>query len=72
MLSQKQLKNKIDLPTVKESVKELAVMSILVGSIYFFTELQEIDFGMYSGIVVAVAKVAIKFLEEFKKGDIEL
>ncbi len=63
-----QKKNKIDVPTVLESLKELGIMSVIVGVLYFLAGVQEIDFGIYSGIAVAVSKVLIKIVQEIKKG----
>ncbi len=68
-LSNKQLKNHLlDKPTLLESVKELGIMAFLVGALYFLTGIQEIDFDIYSGIVIATAKVLIKIIQEVKKG----
>ncbi len=63
-----QTKNKLDVPTVLESIKELGIMSLIVGVLYFLTGIQEVDFGIYSAIAVAVSKVLIKLIQEFKKG----
>ncbi len=65
----KQTKNRIDKPTLIQSLKELGIMSFLVGVLYFLTNIGEVDFGQYSVIAVAVAKVLIKLIEEFKKGN---
>ncbi len=67
-LNKKQLKNKLDVPTLVETFKELAKMSVLVGALYFLTEVRELDFDIYTGIVVAVSDVLIKLIQEIKKG----
>jgi len=68
-LSNKQLKNKIDKTTLINSLWELVVMTGVVAGIYFLTGIQDIEFGIYEGIVVATARVLIKLLEEIKKGE---
>ena len=67
-LSKTQVKNTVDKPTIKESVKELAVMSVLVGAIYFLTGIQDIDFNEMTAIVIVIAKTLLKLVTEFKKG----
>lgn len=63
-----QTKNKIDEPTVKESLKELVVLSLIAGGLFFLTEIQAIDFGQYTVVVGITAKYIIKLIEEFRKG----
>ena len=63
-----QTKNKIDEPTVKESLKELAILSLITGGLFFLTEIQAIDFGQYTVVVGITAKYIIKLIEEFRKG----
>lgn len=63
-----QTKNKIDKPTVKESLKELAILSLIAGGLFFLTEIQAIDFGQYTVVVGITAKYIIKLIEEFRKG----
>ncbi len=63
-----QTKNRIDKPTIRESIKELVKMSVLVGGLYFLTGLQDIDFDIYTGVVLATADVLVKLIQEIKKG----
>ena len=63
-----QTKNKIDEPTVKESLKELAILSLIAGGLFFLTEIKAIDFGQYTIVVGITAKYVIKLIEEFRKG----
>ena len=63
-----QTKNKIDEPTVKESLKELVILSLIAGGLFFLTEIQAIDFGQYTVVVGITAKYIIKLIEEFRKG----
>lgn len=68
-LSKIQVKNKIDKPTIVESLKELAILSAIVGALYFLGGVQDVGFGVYDPIIVATARVLIKLLEEIKKGE---
>lgn len=67
-LSKTYKKNKIDKPTLVESVKELAVMSLLVGAAYFLTGVQDLDFNEITAIIIVIAKTLLKLVTEYKKG----
>lgn len=63
-----QTKNKVDIPTLMETLKELGILSVIVGALYFLTEIQTVEFGIYAPVIVAAAKVLTKFIEQFKRG----
>ena len=67
-LSKTYKKNKIDKPTLVESVKELAVMSLLVGAAYFLTGVQDLDFNETTAIIIVIAKTLLKLVTEYKRG----
>ena len=63
-----QTKNKIDEPTVKESLKELAILSAITGVLYFLTGVQDVNLGEYTVLVGIAARFIIKLIEEYRKG----
>ena len=63
-----QTKNSIDVPTIINSLRELGILSAIVGGLFFLEGLQVIDFSVYSPIIVAAAKVLVELLREYRKG----
>ena len=63
-----QRKNKIDVPTLRESIKELAILSLITGSLYFLTEVQDINLGEYTVFIGILSRFLIKLIEEYRKG----
>jgi len=63
-----QIKNKMDKPSRIESIKELGILSVIAGVLYFLVGVQDINFGEYTVLVGLGAKFIIKLIEEYKKG----
>lgn len=63
-----QRKNKIDVPTLRESIKELAILSLITGSLYFLTEVQDVNLGEYTVFIGILSRFLIKLIEEYRKG----
>ena len=64
-----QKKNKFDKPTVIKVLKGTAIAGSGAAIIYFLEAISIMEFGAYTGLVVALAAVLINSIKEFIRGE---